>query len=263
MIKYLDEAYKGKFTYWCNAIGEITIPWRDIGYAGKPSELPPQIRALYRQWQGTERGVDSYVITDDDKLGIGYNWVVNCAWLSEFELNEDDDVSAELEAAAQAMQKMFPYADVYIGTNTDSDGHEIILFIPGDKLTTFRAATAHKEMGLGGEIYDMIRDEFKKRKREQDEDAPEAARSRYLGFIRAEFVRDAQFYNGESFSDDIDMYDEEHEDNWTDINGPVMVFDAKASSEEEVIERLKSLYSCSENEFLVIKVGDDARKEKR
>ena len=34
-----------------------------------------------------------------------------------------------------------------------------------------------------------------------------------------------------------------------------MVFDAKASSEEEVIERLKSLYSCSENEFLVIKVG--------
>lgn len=54
------------------------------------------------------------------------------------------------------------------------------------------------------------------------------------------------------------MYDEEHEDNWTDINGPVMVFDAKASSEEEVIERLKSLYSCSENEFLVIKVEDDS-----
>lgn len=259
MIKSLNKAYEGKFTYWCNAAGEINLPWRKDDFNGKVSELPPHVRALYRQWRSTERGVNSYVITDDDKLGMGYNWLIDYAWLSEFDLNEDDDVTAELESTARAIQEMFPYADIYIGTDTDLDGHEIILFIPGDKLMTFRADTACKGTGLGGEIYNLIRDEFKKRQHEQNEDVSKAEKSRYLGFIRAEFVRDAQFFNAESFSDDIDIHDEEHEDHWSDINGHVMVFDAKASSKDEVIERLKSLYSCSEKEFLVIKVGDDSR----
>ena len=145
--------------------------------------------------------------------------------------------------------------DIYIGTGTDPDGHELILFIPKDKLTTFLRDNDLKTESLGKVIYDLIGDELKKKKNKLGKAASLPTLTRYLGFIRTQFIRDAQFYNGESFSDDIDMYDEEHEDNWTDINGPVMVFDAKASSEEEVIERLKSLYSCSENEFLVIKVG--------
>lgn len=261
MIKSLNEAYEGKFTYWCNAVGEINLPWRKDDYNGKASELPPHVRALYRQWRSTERGVNSYVITNDDKLGIGYDWLIDYAWLSEFDLNEDDDVTAELESTARAIQEMFPYADVYIGTNTDLDGHEIVLFIPSDKLVTFRTDTAHKEMGLGGEIYNLIRDEFKKRQHEQNEDVSKAEKSRYLAFIRSEFVRDAQFYNGESLSDDIDIHDEEHEDNWSDINGSVLIFDGKAKSEKEVIGLLKLLYSCSENEFLVIKVEDEVRAD--
>lgn len=258
MIKSLNDAYESKFTYWCNALGEINLPWRKDDYNGKVSELPPKIAALYRERGVIDCGVKNYVITDDDKLGLGYCWLVDYLWLSDLGLSEDEDVSAELESAAQAIQEMFPYADVYIGTNTDLDGHEIVLFIPSDKLVTFRTDTAHKEMGLGGEIYDLIRDEFKKKKREQDEVVPQTAISRYLAFIRAEFVRDAQFYNGESLSDDIDIHDEEHEDNWSDINGSVLIFDGKAKSEKEVIGLLKLLYSCSENEFLVIKVEDDS-----
>lgn len=255
MIKSLNKAYEGNFTYWCNAAGEINLPWRKDDFNGKVSELPPKIAALYRERGVIDCGVKNYVITDDDKLGLGYCWLVDYLWLSDLGLSEDEDVSAELESAAQAIQKMFPYTDIYIGTGTDPDGHELILFIPKDKLTTFLRDNDLKTESLGKVIYDLIGDELKKKKNKLGKAASLPTLTRYLGFIRTQFIRDAQFYNGESFSDDIDMYDEEHEDNWTDINGPVMVFDAKASSEEEVIERLKSLYSCSENEFLVIKVG--------
>lgn len=260
MIKSLNDAYKGKFTYWCNAVGEINLPWRKDEYNGKFSELPPRIAALYRRWWSTEFGVKSYVISDDDKMGIGYCWLIDYPWLEDLGVDDSNSaVERALQAAAEDIQERFQYADVYVGIDTDCDGHEIILFIPDDMLMTFRKDTAHKEMDLGKEVYDLIRNELEKRKHNQSEDESREGLSRYLAFIRAEFVRHAQFYNGESLSDDIDILDEAHEDNWSGINGALLIFDGKAKTEEEVIEQLKLLYSCSENEFLVIKVGDDSR----
>lgn len=166
MIKSLNEAYEGKFIYWCNAVGEINLPWRKDYYNGKVSELPPKIAALYRERGVIDCGVKNYVITDDDKLGLGYCWLVDYLWLSDLGLSEDEDVSAELESAAQAIQKMFPYTDIYIGTGTDPDGHELILFIPKDKLTTFLRDNDLKTESLGKVIYDLIGDELKKKKKQ-------------------------------------------------------------------------------------------------
>lgn len=253
MIKSLNAVYQSEnLIYWCNALGEINIPWKPPGYPGHTKELPEEIRQAYGVWQeGEIAGINDYVVSYNGMTGIAYNWLVDYDWINE-ECGEGK-IGSALYSAAEQLEKKYPYAIVFIGMDTDPEGHELLLFIPLDKLEGFRASVV---ASMGAEVYDAIKT------------ASSTVKDRYLGFIRAEYIRDAQFFNGESYfdnngiyscSDDIDIYDEEHEDRWSDINGPVLVFDDKAESEESVIERLKSLYSCSKNEFMVIKVeqGDN------
>lgn len=78
----------------------------------------------------------------------------------------------------------------------------------------------------------------------------------FMVFIRSEFVRDAQFYNGESFSDDINIHDEAHDESWTEISGPIMVWHGQADCAETAIKQAMCLYSASENEFFAVEVVD-------
>lgn len=74
----------------------------------------------------------------------------------------------------------------------------------------------------------------------------------FMVFVDSDFVRDAQFYNGESFSDDINIHDEAHDGNWDEINGPIMVWQGKAKCAEAAIKKAMCLYSASENEFFAV-----------
>ena len=76
----------------------------------------------------------------------------------------------------------------------------------------------------------------------------------FMVLIDRDFIRDAQFYNGESFADCIDIYDENHEENWSDINGPIVVWQGKADSAEAAIKMAMQLYSASENEFFAVEI---------
>ena len=78
----------------------------------------------------------------------------------------------------------------------------------------------------------------------------------FMVFIRSEFVRDAQFYNDESFSDDINIHDEAHDESWTEISGPLMVWHGQADCAEAAIKQAMCLYSASENEFFAVEVVD-------
>ena len=78
----------------------------------------------------------------------------------------------------------------------------------------------------------------------------------FMVFIRSEFVRDAQFYNDESFSDDINIHDETHDESWTEISGPLMVWHGQADCAEAAIKQAMCLYSASENEFFAVEVVD-------
>lgn len=76
----------------------------------------------------------------------------------------------------------------------------------------------------------------------------------FIVFIDSDFVRDSQFYNGESFADCIDIHDEEHEENWAEVHGPIMVWHGTANSAEAAIANAMQMYSASKNEFFAMEV---------
>lgn len=79
---------------------------------------------------------------------------------------------------------------------------------------------------------------------------------RYEVFIKSDYVRDAQAYVGDCLSDDIDIFDEEHERFWNDCNGHILVFDGYAESIEDVKETLKKIYpDASDNIFYIKSVN--------
>lgn len=66
---------------------------------------------------------------------------------------------------------------------------------------------------------------------------------RYLVFIKADYVRDAQAYLGE-LSEDI--FDDEHEENWRDINGPVLVLDGNFDSTIKMFDTIMKMYPTTD-----------------
>lgn len=51
-------------------------------------------------------------------------------------------------------------------------------------------------------------------------------------------MRDAQVYSGDSLSDSIDIYDEEHEDNWVDFSGDPLIDVVDAEDEYEATAKV-------------------------
>ena len=83
--------------------------------------------------------------------------------------------------------------------------------------------------------------------------------SYYLVFIKAEYVRDAQAYEGPLESEE-DIFDWKFEEYWKDAGGPLLVFEGYANSEEEILDELKPLYPQADASiFMFYQFG---RKEK-
>ena len=153
-MKSLNEAYlksnqnQLEFHYWCNVLGEINPP-NDSLRCGAPSDLPSDVRIIYQNlYESDKCGVSNYVVTIDHTPGIALTWLF-C---------EDDgriDFSSVTRAATE-MEREFPFATVYVGENTDPEGHEILLFIPADYIRIFYRALPAHDIELGDKYYDMV-----------------------------------------------------------------------------------------------------------
>ena len=62
--------------------------------------------------------------------------------------------------------------------------------------------------------------------------------NRYLVFLKAEYVRDAQGY----FPANLPAAPDEAEEHWFDVRGPVLVMDAQAENLDEIHTRLSKIY---------------------
>ena len=84
---------------------------------------------------------------------------------------------------------------------------------------------------------------------EKGEKQHEQKNKHYIGAIRQEYIRDAQFYTGNSdepFEDDL---------GWFDAEGDVIVWDGYSNSEEAVLNQLASLYECDKDRFVVYQIS--------
>ena len=84
--------------------------------------------------------------------------------------------------------------------------------------------------------------------------------SYYLVFIKEEYVRDAQAYEGPMESEEDIFSNYQSEQYWKDAGGPLLVFEGYANSEEEILDKLKPLYPQADASiFMFYQFG---RKEK-
>lgn len=157
-MKSLNEVYDGEpynMVYWCNAVGEINIPWKPKNHLGKEEELPPEIARVYEKWTSFELGpVSSYVITYEGIPGIAHVWLVDKDWWEKE--HRDVDRKETIKAAADFLEYSYPYATVFVGDDTDPDGDELILFIPYVSLTLFRSGIYRRDQSIGDLVYDII-----------------------------------------------------------------------------------------------------------
>lgn len=263
MIHSLNEALAWRsiipFYYWSNEEGEVLHPEAEEGEIRSIEELPIHVRLAFQYFRPrTEYGVGMVVLSVDDDTGIGLNWAFKMD--GELRMRSREALDA-VQIVASQLQISFPYAEIYIGEETDPMGHELLMFIPYKHIKRFQNDAANFQIGNGKKIGSYVYDQFqsivdKLTRTRTSTDVTEPQLSRYIGLIRSEFVRDAQFFCGESFSDGIDIFFDEDEECWTDVQGSILVFDGPAASEAEVLSRLANMYSCSENQFLVLRVGD-------
>lgn len=136
------------FHYWCNCFGEIN-PLDDPQSRGTLDNLPDDIRVIYQNlYESDKCGVGNYVVTAGHESGIALCWL----------FTEDDgeiDFQSVIRAATE-MEGDFPFATVYVGENTDPEGHEILLFIPSDYIRTFYRKLPAHDVELGEKYYDLV-----------------------------------------------------------------------------------------------------------
>ena len=155
-MKSLNEAYqKSKsdpmvFHYWCNSLGEINPP-DDPQRRGTPADLPDAARIIYQNLYEDDRcGVRNYVVTVEHKTGVALCWLID----------EDDQKIpfADVRRAAAVLESIVPYGTVYVGENTEPEGHEILLFIPDDKIRLFYNSLPKRDIEFGEKVYSLIYD---------------------------------------------------------------------------------------------------------
>lgn len=72
----------------------------------------------------------------------------------------------------------------------------------------------------------------------------------FIAAIDSSYIRDAQMYDAET-PDGLD------EDNWREIQGPIIVFCGKASNVQEVLDKLHTFYNVPDSAFLISEVVAD------
>lgn len=163
-IKSLNEAYKnGEIFYWCNACGDINIPGTEAHCSHTAEELPVDARILYDTlWTETDGdGPDCYIVSTglnaenpaagEVQFSMALNFLLNKEYLralpkldpvTYYGLPANTDMALYAiksearrltDASFAANYFLDDSVDVYIGNNTDPDGHEMLIVIPAKK----------------------------------------------------------------------------------------------------------------------------------
>lgn len=150
-IRSLNKAYESEeITYWCNSCAEISLPTDNTFLTyHTPDELPPQQRDLYLNYWTDDYSSRCYVVTYNGQPGIllthEYDGYFFRLTLNRAEprnpvnaevVGDEDDVyfrSVYNEAKVLARDATFDGCVIFVGDNTDPDGHELCLFVPYEK----------------------------------------------------------------------------------------------------------------------------------
>lgn len=145
---------QGAFTHLCNSCGEVFDP-NDLSRSCSLEELPglwtQEEISLFQDGWSDNLGVNMHILRlSDGTAAMGLNYLFDTCWcmdilehrnarkgITEKEVKETwmpKLFHAVSEAAERGIQKVVPDYDIYIGRDTDPDGHELMVVIPyGDR----------------------------------------------------------------------------------------------------------------------------------
>lgn len=177
-IYSLNEAYKSQeFFYMCNACGDINKPGAapDDFQVYQPEDvMTPQEQDLYTNCWCEGRGCLEYVLRIGDKAAMGLAFLCDEIWCQELVERmthttvTDSDVRliwmprlflAIKSVAETCIQPLVPECDIYIGDQTDPDGHEIVVAVPYH----LRGRLADIVKKLDNTVYEAIEVSFGRR----------------------------------------------------------------------------------------------------
>lgn len=150
-VKSLNDAIKqGTYKRLCNSRGDLLDP-NDVSSVCKTGELhrlwTQEEIALNANFLNVRSDVRMYVLRlADDTAAMGLSFPFSVGWCKEtleYRQGKKDVTEKEVketwmprlyrmisEAAKRVIQKAVPSYDIYVGENTDPDGHEMMVVIP-------------------------------------------------------------------------------------------------------------------------------------
>lgn len=177
-IKSLNEAYeKNTIKYICNACGDVLGPDNPNGVLNAHDD-PKQVMSkcewdLYSQYWN-EDGSPMYVLrlVEPDqpvRAAMGLNFLIDVGWCEDI-LTKRNPTAAKLpreevkaqympfmlqalrDAAETSIVELVPGCDLYIGSDTDPDGHELLIVVPYEMRDRINEIAAR----LNNMVYDAI-----------------------------------------------------------------------------------------------------------
>ena len=172
MLRSLNEIYEhDQLYYWCNASGEIN-PKDNPMRVGSEEDLPMRECELYEQFWTEGNGCWMYVVDYMDQTGMAlcflcdYSWAADMLQKANREV-KDSEKAALYRAAHRVGEDIETWlhrtyeslnCEVWIGKETDPDGHEIMVFIPFEERRIIRKLSEE----LDQMVYSAIEKDFLK-----------------------------------------------------------------------------------------------------
>lgn len=160
-MKNLNEIYKAEeLFYYCNTTGDINIPGSGVLSVHEVDKLPLKARNLYENYWFEGGGCNMYVVRYKDDIGMILGFLFDESYLCDF-LKKDEVSDEEMTKFYNAISdyanllersNKISGCDIFVGENTDPDGHELLVFVPYDKRNDIRKIT---EM-LDKEVYRSV-----------------------------------------------------------------------------------------------------------
>ena len=124
MIRNLLDQYNSEqCLYYCNPLGEINV-----------EVLPKEVKEVYDKmpYMGF---TNNYTLRNEDGvIGMGFSWIIDEEWCRDslgISMAKAYDVMLK---EAIGLEAKYPDCIVYVGEDTDPAGHELLLFVPADKV---------------------------------------------------------------------------------------------------------------------------------
>ena len=155
-MRSLNEIYaENRLYYWCNASGDINVPYAARMDCGTMEDLPQKQQELYEKCWTEGAGCYMYVVSYCRKPGIVLGFLFDRSYMkgllgkkdeSDFTADDSDYFFDCICKEATKLEKDFVSLgfkrEILVGKDTDPDGHELLVFIPYEQCFNFDSVTA-------------------------------------------------------------------------------------------------------------------------